>query len=88
MLPIQTCWPGDAAPLITWPLVVTRGPEQGTAEPRHLPHAGDRPQPPVIMRWLAHRGGALDLREFWQRPGRPFPVAVALGADPATILAR
>ncbi len=86
-LPIQTCWPGDAAPLITWPLVVTRGPEK----PRqnlgiYRQQVIDRNR--VIMRWLAHRGGAQDLREFWQRhPDRPFPVAVALGADPATILA-
>ena len=84
--PVQTCWPGDAGPLITWALVVTRGP----LKPRQnlgiyrLQVIGKNK---VIMRWLAHRGGALDFRE-WQKahPGEPFPVAVALGADPATIL--
>jgi 4-hydroxy-3-polyprenylbenzoate decarboxylase len=85
-LPIQTCWPGDIAPLITWALVVTRGPHK----PRqnlgiYRQQVIDRNR--VIMRWLPHRGGALDYRD-WQaaRPGEPFPVAVALGADPATIL--
>jgi 4-hydroxy-3-polyprenylbenzoate decarboxylase len=85
-LPIQTCWPGDAGPLITWGLVVTRGPEkprQNLGIYRMQVIGRNR----VIMRWLAHRGGALDFRD-WQRqhPGEPFPVAVALGADPATIL--
>ena len=85
-LPIQHCWPDDVAPLVTWPLVITKGPGQKRQNlgiyrqqllgPRRL-----------IMRWLAHRGGALDFRS-WQKehPGTPFPVAVALGADPATIL--
>ena len=85
-LPIQTCWPGDVAPLITWPLVVTRGPEkerQNLGIYRMQVIGKNR----LIMRWLAHRGGALDFRD-WQKahPGEPFPVAVALGADPATIL--
>ncbi len=85
-LPIQTCWPGDAGPLITWPLVVTRGPEkerQNMGIYRQQLIGRNR----LIMRWLSHRGGALDFRD-WQRhhPGEPFPVAVALGADPATIL--
>lgn len=85
--PIQTCWPDDAAPLITWPLVITRGPHkerQNLGIYRQQVIARNK----VIMRWLAHRGGALDFKE-WQaaHPGRPFPVAVALGADPATILA-
>ena len=85
-LPIQTCWPGDAGPLITWALVVTRGPYK---ERQNLgiyrQQVIGRNQ--VIMRWLAHRGGALDYRD-WQEahPGERFPVAVALGADPATIL--
>ncbi|NVK43847.1 MAG: 4-hydroxy-3-polyprenylbenzoate decarboxylase [Oceanospirillaceae bacterium] len=85
-LPIQTCWPGDAGPLVTWPLVVTRGPNK----PRQ--NLGIYRQQLIgrnklIMRWLAHRGGALDFREWKeQHPGQPFPVAVALGADPATIL--
>ncbi len=86
-LPIQTCWPGDAGPLITWGLVVTRGPEkprQNLGIYRMQVLGPNR----VIMRWLAHRGGALDFRDWTQRhPGEPFPVAVALGADPATILA-
>ncbi len=86
-LPIQTCWPEDAGPLITWALVVTRGPHK----PRqnmgiYRQQVIGRNQ--VIMRWLAHRGGALDYRDWCAaHPGEPFPVAVALGADPATILA-
>ncbi|MBU6258546.1 MAG: UbiD family decarboxylase [Burkholderiales bacterium] len=90
-LPVQTCWPGDAGPLITWGLVITRGP-QGSARPRLRQNLGIYRQQVigrrrVIMRWLAHRGGALDFREFARaNPGRPFPIAVALGADPATIL--
>jgi 4-hydroxy-3-polyprenylbenzoate decarboxylase len=90
-LPVQTCWPGDVAPLITWGLVITRGP-QGVANPRRRQNLGIYRQQvigrrQVIMRWLAHRGGALDFREFAiANPGRPFPIAVALGADPATIL--
>ncbi|HEY4731959.1 MAG TPA: UbiD family decarboxylase, partial [Gammaproteobacteria bacterium] len=85
-LPIQTCWPEDAGPLITWALVVTKGPHKD----RH--NLGIYRQQviarnKVIMRWLAQRGGAQDFRD-WQsvHPGKPFPVAVALGADPATIL--
>ncbi|MGH8697497.1 MAG: 4-hydroxy-3-polyprenylbenzoate decarboxylase, partial [Burkholderiales bacterium] len=85
-LPIQTCWPGDAGPLITWGLVVTRGPNrkrQNLGIYRQQVIAPNR----VIMRWLAHRGGALDFRDHCQAtPAEPFPVAVALGADPATIL--
>ncbi len=85
-IPVQTCWPEDAGPLITWGLVVTRGPDkprQNLGIYRMQVIGRNR----VIMRWLAHRGGALDFRD-WQRahPGEPFPVAVALGADPATIL--
>jgi 4-hydroxy-3-polyprenylbenzoate decarboxylase len=86
-LPVQTCWPGDAAPLITWGLTVTRGP----AKPRQ--NLGIYRQQvlgrnKVIMRWLPHRGGALDFRDHClSKPAEPFPVAVALGADPATILA-
>ncbi len=85
-LPVQTCWPGDAGPLITWGLTVTRGPHktrQNLGIYRQQVIARDK----VIMRWLAHRGGALDFRDHsLQSPGEPFPVAVALGADPATIL--
>ena len=85
-LPIQTCWPGDAGPLITWALVVTKGPfkaRQNLGIYRQQVIGRNK----VIMRWLAHRGGALDFRD-WQlaHPGERFPVAVALGADPATIL--
>ena len=85
-LPIQTCWPGDVAPLITWGLTVTRGPNkprQNLGIYRQQVIAKNK----VIMRWLAHRGGALDFRDWCAaHPGEPFPVAVALGADPATIL--
>lgn len=85
-LPIQTCWPGDAAPLMTWPLVITKGPEkkrQNLGIYRMQLIGRNR----LIMRWLSHRGGALDFREWQQaNPGKPFPVSVALGADPATIL--
>ena len=86
-LPIQTCWPGDAAPLITWPLVITRGPskERQNLGIYRLQLLGRNK---LIMRWLSHRGGALDFREWQlQHPGQPYPVAVALGADPATTLA-
>jgi len=86
-LPIQTCWPDDAGPLITWALVVTKGPNkerQNLGIYRQQVIAKNK----VIMRWLAHRGGALDYKEWCQtHPGEPFPIAVALGADPATILA-
>lgn len=85
-IPVQTCWPGDAAPLITWGLVVTKGPHkkrQNLGIYRQQVIGKNK----VIMRWLSHRGGALDFLE-WQKahPGEPFPVSVALGADPATIL--
>jgi 4-hydroxy-3-polyprenylbenzoate decarboxylase len=85
-LPIQHCWPGDVAPLITWGLVVTRGPNkprQNLGIYRQQVLAPNK----VIMRWLAHRGGALDFRDHCEKnPGQPFPVAVVIGADPATIL--
>jgi len=86
-LPIQTCWPEDAGPLITFGLVVTRGPRK----PRqnigiYRQQVIGRNQ--VIMRWLHHRGGAIDYREWREaHPGERFPVAVAIGADPATTLA-
>ncbi|RRJ26343.1 UbiD family decarboxylase, partial [Pandoraea apista] len=85
-LPIQTCWLGDAAPLITWGLVITKGPHRKRQNLGiYRQQVIGRNQ--VIMRWLAHRGGALDFREFAQaNPGKPFPIAVALGADPATML--
>ena len=85
-LPIQHCWPGDVAPLITWGLTVTKGPHkkrQNLGIYRQQVIAPNK----LIMRWLAHRGGALDFREHTlAHPGEPFSVAVALGADPATIL--
>jgi 4-hydroxy-3-polyprenylbenzoate decarboxylase len=86
-LPVQTCWPGDAGPLITWGLTVTRGPlkpRQNLGIYRQQVIGPNR----LIMRWLAHRGGALDFRDHQlAHPGTPLPVAVALGADPATTLA-
>ena len=85
-LPIQHCWPGDIAPLITWGLVITKGPHK---KRQNLGIYRQQVLGPnkVIMRWLAHRGGALDFREHCiAHPGKPYPVAVALGADPATIL--
>jgi 4-hydroxy-3-polyprenylbenzoate decarboxylase len=85
-LPIMRCWPGDVAPLITWGLTITRGPykkRQNLGIYRQQLIGKNK----IIMRWLSHRGGAIDFRE-WQEanPGKPFPVSVALGADPATIL--
>ncbi|WP_292993599.1 4-hydroxy-3-polyprenylbenzoate decarboxylase [Nitrosomonas sp.] len=85
-IPIQTCWPGDVAPLITWGLTVTRGPNK-TRQNLGIYRQQVIGPNKVIMRWLAHRGGALDFREFTlANPGKPYPLAVALGADPATIL--
>ncbi len=85
-LPVQHCWPGDVAPLVTWGLVVTRGPNkrrQNLGIYRQQVLSRNR----VVMRWLAHRGGAQDFREHaLAHPGEPYPVAVALGADPATLL--
>jgi len=85
-LPLQTCWPDDVAPLLTWGLTITRGPgktRQNLGIYRQQPIARNK----LIMRWLAHRGGALDFRDHvLAHPGQPFPIAVALGADPATIL--
>ena len=85
-LPIQHCWPGDVAPLITWGLTVTRGPNKARQNLGiYRQQVIDRNK--VIMRWLAHRGGALDFRDHClKHPGQPFPVAVVLGCDPATIL--
>jgi len=86
IIPVQTCWPGDVAPLITWGLVVTKGPEK---ERQNLGIYRQQvlTKNKVIMRWLAQRGGALDYRDWKiKNPGKPFPLSVALGADPATIL--
>ncbi len=85
-LPIQHCWPGDVAPLITWGLVVTRGPNktrQNLGIYRQQVLAPNK----LLMRWLAHRGDALDFRDHCEKyPGQPFPISVVIGADPATIL--
>ncbi len=85
-IPLQRCWPGDVAPLLTWGLVITRGPNarrQNLGIYRQQLIGRNK----LIMRWLSHRGGALDFRDFaMANPGKPFPIAVALGADPATIL--
>jgi 4-hydroxy-3-polyprenylbenzoate decarboxylase len=85
-LPIQTCWPGDAGPLITWPLVITRGPHkerQNLGIYRMQLIAKNK----LILRWLSHRGGAIDFKQFQtENPGQPYPVSVVLGADPATTL--
>ncbi len=85
-LPVQHCWPLDVAPLLTWGLVITRGPlkrRQNLGIYRQQVLSRNE----LIMRWLAHRGGALDFRDHCAaHPGQPFPVAVAIGADPATIL--
>lgn len=85
-IPVQRCWPGDVAPLVTWGLTVTRGPHkkrQNLGIYRQQVISKNK----LIMRWLSHRGGALDFREWCQtHPGEPYPVSVALGADPATIL--
>jgi len=86
-LPIQTCWPGDAGPLITWGLVVTKGPRKDRENLGIYRQQVIGPNK-AIMRWFAHRGGALDFHDHCEsNPGKPFPIAVALGADPATMLA-
>jgi 4-hydroxy-3-polyprenylbenzoate decarboxylase len=86
-LPVQTCWPEDAGPLITWGLTTTRRPgggRQNLGVYRQQVIGRDK----LIMRWLPHRGGATDYQAWCRaRPGEPFPVAVSIGADPATILA-
>ena len=86
-LPIQTCWPGDAGPLVTWPLVITRGPEKDRQNLGIYRMQKLGPNK-LIMRWLSHRGGALDFKEWQEKlPGEGFPVSIAIGADPATVLA-
>jgi len=86
-LPIQTCWPGDAGPLITWGLVVTKGRRKNRENLGIYRQQVIGPNK-AIMRWFAHRGGALDFRDHCEtKPAEPFPIAVALGADPATMLA-
>ena len=84
-IPVQTCWPGDAGPLVTWPLVITNNLDGRTNLGIYRQQVIGKNR--LIMRWLSHRGGALDFQAFQKaNPGKPFPVAVALGADPATIL--
>ncbi len=85
-LPIQQCWPEDGGPLITWGIVVTRGPHKARQNLGIYRQQVIGPNK-LIMRWLSHRGGALDFRDHRILHGNtPFPIAVALGADPATIL--
>jgi len=87
MLPVQTCWPQDVAPLITWGLTITKGPHK-TRQNLGIYRQQVIGRNKLIMRWLSHRGGALDFRDWCLAyPGQPYPVCVALGADPATILA-
>ncbi|WP_318493742.1 4-hydroxy-3-polyprenylbenzoate decarboxylase [Photobacterium leiognathi] len=85
-IPVMSCWPDDVAPLLTWGLTITKGPHkkrQNLGIYRQQKIAKNK----IIMRWLAHRGGALDLREWMEtHPGEKFPITVAFGADPATIL--
>ncbi len=85
-IPVMSCWADDVAPLLTWGLTVTKGPNkkrQNLGIYRQQKLSKNK----IIMRWLAHRGGALDLRDWMEtHPGKPFPVSVAFGADPATIL--
>ena len=85
-LPIQTCWPEDIAPLITWGLTVTKGPKK-TRQNLGIYRQQLLSSNKLIIRWLAHRGGALDFQDFiHESPGEPYPLAIALGADPATML--
>lgn len=85
-IPVMSCWADDVAPLLTWGLTITKGPNkkrQNLGIYRQQKLSKNK----VIMRWLAHRGGALDLRDWMEtNPGESFPVSVAFGADPATIL--
>lgn len=87
LLPIQRCWPLDVAPLITWGLVTTKeinGNKQNVGIYRQQVLGKNK----IIMRWLAHRGGALDYQAFRQQyPNEPFPIAITLGCDPITMLA-
>lgn len=86
-LPIQTCWPGDVAPLVTWPLVITKGVNRSRLN-IGIYRMQLLDQNRLIVRWLSHRGGALDYEEWKQHhPNEPFPMSVAIGADPATLLA-
>ncbi|MFQ0814602.1 3-octaprenyl-4-hydroxybenzoate carboxy-lyase [Brucella anthropi] len=85
LLPIQWCWPGEPAPLVTWPLVITRAPDDPSDINVGIYRMQKLGRDRLIMRWLAHRGGARHHR-MWQKRGEDMPVAVIIGADPATIL--
>lgn len=85
-LPIQWCWPGEPAPLVSWPLVITRSPDDPNDVNVGIYRMQVLGRDRLIMRWLAHRGGAKHHRQ-WQKLGQDMPVAVVIGADPATILA-
>ncbi|EYR78622.1 UbiD family decarboxylase [Shinella sp. 838] len=84
-LPIQTCWPGEPAPLVSWPLVITQAPDDPADINVGIYRMQKLGKNRLILRWLAHRGGARHHR-LWQAAGRDMPVAVVIGADPATIL--
>lgn len=85
-IPVMSCWAEDVAPLLTWGLTITRGPNK-SRQNLGIYRQQKISKNKIIMRWLAHRGGALDMREWMEtNPGEPFPVSVAFGADPATIL--
>ncbi|MBL8838449.1 MAG: UbiD family decarboxylase, partial [Alphaproteobacteria bacterium] len=88
-LPIQTCWPGEPAPLITWPLVVTRGPGEAREDAFNLGiyRMQVTGRDTTLMRWLRHRGGAQHHRRWSQEKRAPLPAAAVIGADPGTILA-
>ncbi len=88
-LPVQTCWPGEPAPLITWPLVVTKGPTDAKEDAFNLGiyRMQVLGRNKTIMRWLKHRGGAQHHRRWAAENPEPLPAAVVIGADPGTILA-
>jgi 4-hydroxy-3-polyprenylbenzoate decarboxylase len=88
-LPVQTCWPGEPAPLITWPLVVTRGPTGRREDDFNLGiyRMQVTGRDTTLMRWLRHRGGAQQHARWEKEKREPFPAAAVIGADPGTILA-
>jgi 4-hydroxy-3-polyprenylbenzoate decarboxylase len=88
-LPIQTCWPGEPAPLITWPLVVTKGPSDDKQDDFNLGiyRMQKLDKTSTLMRWLKHRGGAQHYQRWKDEKPEPLPAAVVIGADPGTILA-
>ncbi|WP_421792522.1 UbiD family decarboxylase [Hyphobacterium sp.] len=88
-LPIQTCWPGEPAPLITWPLIVTKGPSDSKEDDFNLGiyRMQKLGKDKTLMRWLKHRGGAQHYQRWKKEKPEPLPAAAVLGADPGTILA-